>query len=873
MTRLRVLLMEDNEDDVAIILRELRRAGYDAVAERVANADGAYRWILARDICQCDAAGKPYRMSGADTDLTERRRMEEALQEAQASLQLATESAKVAVWKCNLRSLTIRFSAGWERVLGRDAGELTLTALWDLVHPDDRARTTKAMQEHLQGRTAAYENEQRMLHVDGSYRWVLSRGVVTRDAKGRPSQWFGADIDVTERKTLEESLRRSEEQYRHLVEDITDVIYTADCDGRVSYMSPAAERLYGYAPAEVINRPFSEFIFPEDLPGVIEGFQEAMSGSPQPHDHRVVTKVGDVRWVQDHTRPILQGGQIVGLQGILSDVTERKRAEDTLRALTATLEQQVAERTRALVAVNERLGLITDNMLDMLSQVNLDGIFQYVSPAHEQVLGYPPQQMLGKSVFDFLHPDDVGGVTAVIEATLHGASIGRLEFRYRHADGHYIWLETVGKLLFDDHGTPVGAVLNGRDVTERRRVEESLRESEERFSSAFEFAAIGKALVAPDGRWLKVNRALCELVGYREEELLQKTFQDITHPDDLEADLAYVHQMLAGEIRTYQMEKRYFHKSGEVLWVLLSVSLVRDSKGHPLYFISQIQDIGARKRAEADIRHLNAELEQRVLQRTAQLDAANQDLEAFSYSVSHDLRTPLRHIAGFSNMLLEDNAEQLNDSGRHCLDRIQADCQRMGQLIDDLLALSHVSCRPLCRERVDLSALARSVAAELQAANPERTVDAAFADGAIALGDPSLLRIVLENLLGNAWKYTSKHPTARIEFGLRYAECGVRPNQFASSDPVNPQSAIHGPQSAFFVRDDGAGFDSALSDKLFAPFQRLHSAAAFEGTGIGLAIVARIIRRHGGQVWAEGAVGQGATFYFTLGDDESVDTL
>ena len=469
-----------------------RAAAYET-EQRMLHADGSYRWVLSRGVVTHDTAGRPAHWFGADIDVTERKRIELALQEAQTSAQLAAESAKVAVWRSDLRTLTIRYSSGWKRVLGRDEGEIPLATLWDLVHPDDRDRAIVAMQEHFHGRTSLYENEQRMLHADGSYRWVLTRSTIAYDIEGRPCGQYGADIDITERKALEEALRRSEEEYRHLVEDITDIIYTADREGRVTYMSPVAERLYGYAPVEVLDRPFSDFIFPEDLPGVVEGFRAAVSGNPQPHDHRIVTKAGDVRWVRNHTRTIMKDGQIVGLRGVMSDVTERRRAEDALRALTATLEQQVAERTRQFVAVNERLQLITDNMLDLLSQVSLEWVFQYVSPAHERVLGYAPQQLVGKSVLDFLHPDDIAPVTAIIEAAIRNASSGQAEFRFRHADGHYVWLETVGRLLLDDHGVPVGAVLNGRDVTERKQAEEEIRRRSEELAR-FNRLAVGREL-------------------------------------------------------------------------------------------------------------------------------------------------------------------------------------------------------------------------------------------------------------------------------------------------------------------------------------------------------------------------------------------
>jgi PAS domain S-box-containing protein len=378
------------------------------------------------------------------------------------------------------------------------------------------------------------------------------------------------------------------------------------------------------------------------------------------------------------------------------------------------------------------------------------------------------------------------------------------------------------------------------DITERKRAETALRESNERLKKVLEVETVGVMFWdLASGEMTDANDAFLKLTGYsrREVEARELTWERLTPPEYLEASREELRKFaMTGRVGPY--EKEYIRKDGTRQWFVFAGSALDNNT-----CVEFCVDVSARKRAEGAIQQLNAELETRVQQRTADLESANKELEAFSYSVSHDLRAPLRAVDGFSQAVIEDYGPQLPEDGRHCLETIRRGAQRMGVLIDDLLTFSRLSRMLLNKQRINVHALVQSVLEESEPQKNGRRIDIRLGDLPACQGDPTLLKQVWFNLLSNALKYTRTRAAAVIEIGSTSADG----------------------ETAYFISDNGVGFDMQYAHKLFGVFQRLHRDDEFEGTGVGLAIVQRIVHRHGGRVWAKAEPDGGAMFYFTLG--------
>lgn len=616
-----------------------------------------------------------------------------------------------------------------------------------------------------------------------------------------------------ELNALRENERRSV-NYAAIVDASDDGIISKTPDGIISSWNKGAERIFGYGAAEAFGQSIL-LIFPPDRLSEEADIQKRLRNGEHilPYETVRKRKNGELIDVEVTISPITDAqGRTVSISKTVRDVTARKRAEAAV--------QKTEERFHALLEAAP----------DGILSVDERGCINQVNERVKLMFGYEQSELIGAPVEMLIPPE---------QRQRH------VEHRARYAVSPHRRDMGIGMELYavrkDGSRFPVEVSLNPattgegafvfcavRDLSERHQVRRAQSESEARFKSAFNYSPIGIALVSPQGKWLQVNRSMSSILGYSEEELLTLDFQTVTHPDDLAPDLALLQRALDGEIETYQMEKRYFHKDGHIIYVLLGVSLVRDTAGSPLYFVSQVVDISGRKADEAQRTQLLADVQR-----------ANQDLQSFAYIISHDLKTPLRGISTVASWLTMDYGDRLDDAGKELLNLLSRRVVRLEDMITGVLNYSRAGVEAQASKPVDLGQLvAQTIDLLVPPAHIQIDIETPLPT---VEGDPIRIQQVFQNLIDNAIKFMDK-PDGRIRISCEQKETCWQ----------------------FSISDNGPGIDARYHDKIFQIFQTLAPRDQAENTGIGLAIVKRIVERWRGQIWVTSEPGKGSTFIFTI---------
>ena len=909
-------LDEGEKGIVPTIRQELEKGSPIGRQLKFRRKDGNALWTIANISPLFDRQGKHIGNLSMHTDITERVHGDEMLKDSQKRLLDIIDGAPNSIFVKDLQGRFITINTQLEKLLGQTREEIKGKTDYDIISRD-QADNNRDNERKIAANDKPEQLEEEANLADGKRHYFLANKFPLHDIHGKTYAVASVSTDITEIRQAERAVKESEEKFSKIFHSSpVGMVMTQLPEGRCVDVNEAYLKMLEFSREEVIGRDSRQLnmhIDPDKRDEVFRSLGE--QGKVTNIELRFRTKTGRILDVVSSIDRINLQGQTYSLSTNI-DITARKQAEAEIihlasfpelnpspvlevepngtviyanpgakihfplmtqglkhqflmdfinslkKAGTQSFTKDVKigdywyEETLALVSTTKNFTLYARDITERKNaEVDLQETRDYLNNllnyanapiivwdpsfhitqfnhAFEYLTGRSAGEIIGKSL-DILFPEEQREHSMEhIRRAVAGERMEVEEIGIQHKDGSVRTVLWNSATLYDqDNQTPTATIAQGQDITERKKAEDALKASEEKYRDLFENMVeevhFWQLVRDDDGeiktwRLVDVNPPALRTWGRQTvDEIRGKTTDEIFGPGSTEHFMPVVQKiMMEGVPYAYE---DYFPNLNKY-FRFTSVPLGE-------YFITTGSDITEIKQNEESLSRYAHELE-----------ASNKELEAFSYSVSHDLRAPLRSITGFSTILLEDYREKLDDEGKLYLKKIEDSGELMGQLMDDLLKLSRVTRSDLNLQRLDLSDMAHKIVDELRKDEPNRKVKVTIAPNMTANGDKNLLGLVLQNLLGNAWKYSSKTLEPRIEMGI----------------------VEHNGKQAYFVRDNGVGFDMTYANKLFQPFQRLHKTTEFAGTGIGLATVQRIIRRHGGEVWAEAKVGEGATFYFTL---------
>ncbi len=846
--RMERVIHPDDREQIAEISRMINEQGSDYDVEyRIVRPNGEVRYVLEIGEAVWDAAGRPVESVGTLQDITERKRAEEAIRKSEASLAQAQRIARLGNWELEVETDQLFWSAETYRIFGLEPQRLEtpVEGFLDMVHPDDLDRVRRTWRRALKD-CHPYDIVHRIVRSDGAVRVVHQQSETTYDEGGKPTRVTGTLQDITERKRVEDALRHSEERLASITDNLPGGVYRRmlHTDGTISYpfVSAGFGEIYGIDPEKAMSD--SEYLFealhPEDRARTLAAIRtsgETLELYDQ--EYRLIGRDGEVTWCRSIAQPRrLDGGGVVW-DGVAVDITERKRAEETVRRS------------------EERFRDFTETASDWFWEMDETLRYTYISERFEEVTGVPIKEVIGLTREELYNRHMTAQEKGDHEkwrahyVLIEGRQAYRnMEVTWCYPDGTERTFAQSGKPVFDETGTFRGYRGTGVEITDRKKAEAALRDSEERFRGLFEQGAVGMAHASPDGRVLQVNQAHSRFTGYASSELIGKRFDLVVHPNDLREAAEHRRTVLGGGPVNPMHERRYRHKSGEVRWGLAGVAPFRDQDGTLKGYIVQVQDITDRKRAEEEIHKLNAELEQRVEARTAALRAAQEELVRkerlaalgqFTGTVGHELRNPLGAMRT-SLAAIQKLARDDDDMLKRSVEIVERSILRCDKIVGELLDYSRV--RDLVVEATALDGWLAELLDEYEIP-PSVKLRRDLQTGATPAFDRDRLRRVMINLLDNACQSMTEDDDGTP----------------AGRDHVlTVATRLTDGRVEISVGDNGPGIPSDQADRIFEP---LFSTKAF-GFGLGLSVVKQVVEQHGGGIEVDSKAGRGTRMVVSL---------
>jgi len=797
---------------------------------RLRNFKNEYSWIIDDGNPRYNSEGEFIGYIGFCLDITERKQAEDKINEANERFRKIYEDGPYGIVMADKDFKFIAANKMVCDITGYSEDELKFFTFLDITYEEDKKKDIENVKKLISKEINVYKTEKRYVRKDGKIIWGKLTVTSNYSKDGEFMYNLGMIEDITEKKNSEEELKKISNRLNLAAASAQIGIWDWDIQNNILVWDELMYKLYGRKKEDFggAYEAWLNALHPDDSRASLEYSQRALRGEIEYNtEFRIVWLDGNVKWIKaDGVVFRDKDGNAVRMVGVNYDITTRKNYEENLKKLTDRLNLATSAAQIGIWEIDlNKYTIVWDEISCKIYGVNQDTINNSYS-----------------TWLNIMHPADRKGFLDYSEKILNKGGDINVEFRIIRKDGSIRWIKSKGEVVYDSKGKPLKMVGVNYDITDQKTSEESLRINEERLRQIVETSGVWVWEVDKEGLYTFVSKMEEGILGYETEELIgKKHFYDFFAPE-VKEELKKAAFEVFGKKQTFRnFENPNLHKNGSLVYLETSGMPLLDENGNLVGYRGADRDITEKRKVENEIRKLNEELELRVDERTSQLLEANRDLEAFSYSVSHDLRAPLRAISGFSGLLLEDYNNILDKEGQEYLEDIMRNAKNMANLIDDLLQLSRYGRKQLEKTEINMNHLIKSVFEE-EKKILKNNVILKISDLPDVIGDYTLIKQLVINLIANAIKFSSKNPNPEIEAG------------YTGSDK----------EITYYIKDNGVGFDMKYAEKLFGVFQRLHKGDEFSGTGVGLAIVSRIIAKHNGKICAESKPGEGATFYFTI---------